>query len=196
MFKAKLSEIFSPAAISARETILSDLGHDPFGDPLLWERVVATTLGGSITSKQCAWDVEVNIWGKDCRIEVKFSCAYSALFSEIRGLDCSRNVFKWAGLRRGRADAFVMIGLDVDDAVYALVIGDRSIVGAATSLTMTAPSSAKAEAKMNWAIVPFGEILPAVARTCHNDYDAPMRRAGTAKRAKADMAIRDMIGGE
>ena len=26
--------------------------------------------------------------------------------------------------------------------------------------------------------------------------DMPMRRAGTAKRARADMAIRDMIGGE
>lgn len=40
------------------------------------------------------------------------------------------------------------------------------------------------------------ENLRAWCQRCHNIYDAPMRRAGTAKRAKADMAIRDMIGGE
>ena len=40
------------------------------------------------------------------------------------------------------------------------------------------------------------ENLRAWCQSCHNSYDAPMRRAGTAKRAKADMAIRDMIGGE
>lgn len=40
------------------------------------------------------------------------------------------------------------------------------------------------------------ENLRAWCQRCHLAYDMPMRRAGTAKRAKADMAIRDMIGGE
>ena len=40
------------------------------------------------------------------------------------------------------------------------------------------------------------ENLRAWCQSCHNSYDAPMRRAGIAHRAKADMAIRDMIGGE
>lgn len=193
MFSAKLSEIFSPEVLNARNEIVASLGHDVFGDPLLWEKVIANILGGQVTPKRCPWDVEVEIWGKLCRIEVKLSCAYPALFSEIRGLECSRNVFKWAGLRRGRADAFVLIGMDIDEAVYALALGQNSIVGAASSLTVTAPSSAKSEARMNWASAPFGEILPVIARLCHNAYDAPMRRAGIKSRARAQCAAGDFF---
>lgn len=40
------------------------------------------------------------------------------------------------------------------------------------------------------------ENLRAWCQRCHNIYDAPMRRAGIAQRARADMAIRDMIGGK
>jgi hypothetical protein len=176
---------------------LSEGLSDPFDNPAMWESQIANQLGGTMTAKRCAWDVDVSIWGKDCRAEVKFSRAYPALFSEMRGHDCSRNVFKWAGLRRGRADAFILIGLDVDDAVCSFLIPDASIIGPAKSLTITAPSSAKSEARMEWASVPFSAILPAFARACHNAYDAPMRRAGTKSRARALNAAADLFqGGE
>lgn len=40
------------------------------------------------------------------------------------------------------------------------------------------------------------ENLRSWCQRCHNTYDAPMRAAGVAARAKAKMAIQDMFGGE
>lgn len=38
--------------------------------------------------------------------------------------------------------------------------------------------------------------LMAMCQRCHNTYDAPMRLAGIRERARAQMAVGDLLGGE
>ena len=169
-----------PGLAGASAMVEAAIGHKPHHEPGFWESVVATYLAATRTRHNCPHDLELAIWGKPCRVEVKFSRAYLAKFATG-----SRHVLKWAkvsGTRGSKdADATVLIGLDVDERVYAWVF-PRGCQPSG-SCTITAPS-----ARAGWAsdsdayMVSFHDLLPAVAHAAHN---AAITRA--EKRGQPDL---------
>lgn len=162
---------------------LRDLtGFSALEQPGFWENWVSTQLGGETTSHQAEYDVDVEIWGRDCRVEVKFSSAFWMSYAEIDGKDWSRFCFKWA-LPRGNsgkhsADCIVLVGLDVNKQIYFWVLPLLAVSENCSSITIATPEQRRPgtySAYDRW-LVPAGELLPAVADVCHNRLDMPMRQ--------------------
>lgn len=158
----------------AAHTLSAGFGFDVFSQPMFWECVVARQLGGIVTAHKELHDIEVNIWGRDCFAEVKFSRSYLGHFSRIRGKDWSRPVFKWAQPRGGSgkntADAVILIGMD-QEMIFSWAVPIGAISPTCASITMTAPLSRSGKQRSPWDdyAVPFDAILPAFARICHRD---------------------------
>lgn len=165
---------------NAIDTIRCSLGMDLLKIPAMWEFWLARQLGGTITSHQAEWDVEVEIWGRQCHVEAKFSNAYFATFGLIRGRNYSRNVFKWGRPRgcsgKNGADCIVFMGLDVDGLLYVWVVPLQE-VPMVPSITISAPSGrlTNVRGRMDDWNIPPDEVLPAVARICHNRHDRKHR---------------------
>lgn len=191
--------ILSPKQSRVVADYIEAMGYDPLSAPIAWEAIVAQTLGGTTTDHKAAHDVDVVIWGRSCRAEVKFSAAYFGKFEPIRGVDWSRNVFKWSRPRgmsgKYGVDACILIGRDIDQQVYLWIVPVDAIAADCASITVTAPSSRKPRSRSMWDEfqVPWSAMLPAFAAVCHNRYDAPMRRRGIAERAKASAAVGDLL---
>ena len=174
-------------------------GFDVSRSPHFWETWIAFQLGGEQTEHKGEVDVDVVIWGRRCRAEVKFSRAFWSKYKGIRGKDWSRNSFKWSITipqdAKRRADALILIGVDLDGVIYSWVVPFSKIKKGRRSLTITAPSSRSDNAlgRLDRWNAPPTEILPAFARACHNRYDAPMRREGIKQRARATLAVGDLL---
>lgn len=191
-------DIFSEEQIKASKTLLEH-GFDVMRQPMFWEVLVATVLGGKTTPHCEEFDVDVSIWGKRCRAEVKFSNVFYCKYSPIRGVDWSRNVFKWAKPRgcagKDGADACILIGRDVDETNYVWVVPLIAIKRGRASITITAPSSRVTDhrGRLDRWLVPFDQLLPAFAQVCHNRLDAEMRRRGVKERERAKRAVGEML---
>lgn len=178
-------------------TLNDGLGFNVFTQPLFWENIIARQFGGTVTHHRSLHDVEVNIWQKDCRLEVKFSRGYIGHFSKIREKDWSRPVFKWASPRgysgKSSAHAIALIGME-NEMIFSWLIPTEKILPNCKSITMTTPSG-RIGHKSRWDkyAVPFDVLLPAFARLCHNRYDMPMRRAGMKARAREACACGDLF---
>ena len=193
------SQLLVAGEAAAAATLRASLGIDLFSQPEFWERIVARQLGGEPTMRKALHDVDVEIWGRACRAEVKYSTAFRCSFKAIRGKDWSREVFKWA-LPRGNSgkagvDACILVGRDVDDRLFAWVVPQEHIAERCASITMTAPSARASSKPSRWDryAVPWDAMLPAFARAAHNTYDMPKRRAGIAQRAREAIGCGDLF---
>lgn len=170
------------------------IGHDPFRMPGFWEAWLATMLGGATTSAGAEHDVEVDIWGVRRNVECKFSNEFFMAYPPIRGKDWSRWVFKWAKPRgnagKDSAHSVVLIGLTEADIVYSWCLPIDAISKTCRSITVASPRSRADDSvgPLDRHVVPFTEILPAVAAVCHNSHDAKMRHDGRKQRAAMDRA--------
>jgi len=176
----------------AVSVLKSEMDFDAFSQPLFWEKIVAQRLGGLATSHKALHDVEVEIWRKTCRAEVKFSRSFLCHFTRIRGKDWSRNIFKWAKPRgcsgKDTVDAVILLGID-SGMVYCWIIPKSDIARNCSSITMTVPAERQgSRSRWDQYAVPFDAMLPAFARVCHNRYDAPMRAKGIRERAQEAVA--------
>lgn len=168
------------------------IGHDPFRMPGFWDAWLATMLGGATTPAGAEHDVEVEIWGRRLNVECKFSKEFFMAYPPIRGKDWSRWVFKWAKPRgnagKDTAHAVVLIGLTEYDMVHSWCLPIHAISRACKSITVAASRSRAEDSTgpFDCYMVPFTEILPAVAAVCHNAHDARMRREGRRQRAELE----------
>lgn len=178
--------------------VLQAAGFESARQSAFWEAVVARMLGGSLTEHKALHDVEVTIWGRLCRAEVKFSSATFTHYREIRGQDWSRHVFKWA-LPRGNsgkhsADVIVLLGHDAG-LVYTWVVPREAIHKECRSITICTPRDRQPNSTGRWDsfAIPTTELLPAVALACHNILDLPMRKANAAARRRSGKAAGDLF---
>lgn len=199
-FACPLETIFPESIMAADKLLKNQFQTSGFDNPLLWEGVVATHIGGKITAHQEGHDVESFMWGKLCRIEVKFSKAFQCRFAPIKGKDMTRRVFKWTKFhslsKRRDIDAFVLIGLDENDLVYAWVIPAFAISLNTSSATFTAPSNRQKggyRSALIGYLIYFDQLLPCVARACHLAYDADQHRRSAQLTRHTRRAIRDFF---
>lgn len=163
-----------------------------------WEAVVARMLGGELTGHKALHDIDVTIWGRPCRIEVKFATAVFMHYRPIRGEDWSRHVFKWAKPRgnsgKRTVDAIVLLGYDAG-LVYTWVVPLTEIRQNCSSITVCTPHDRAVGSHSAWDayMVPATELLPSVARACHNILDLPMRKANAAARRRSGNAAGDLF---
>jgi hypothetical protein len=193
------SDLLSEMEMVSVMRLKHSLGLDVLSQPEFWERIVARQLGGEPTAHKALHDVDVPIWGRPCRAEVKYSRAFRSVYKPIRGTDWTRLVFKWA-LPRGQGgkegvDACILVGRDVDGLLFCWVVPATTIASTCASITMTAPSNRKAGTHSIWDrwAVPWDAMLPAFADRCHNTYDAANRRAGIRARQRAQRAVGDLL---
>lgn len=188
-----IADIFGAKTAEAMRQVRSATGYDVLRSPGFWEAWISTQFGGDQTPHKHPFDVLVNIWGKPCQAEVKFSRAFHAQYNEIKGKNWSRNMFKWAlsalASTRGAPDGVVLIGVDVDDLVYAWVVPPSAIPAGKRALTATAFSSRAsfAHGRLDPWLVPATDILPAFAHVAHNAWDQPHRavNASLTRKLKA-----------
>lgn len=163
-----------------------------------WESIVARMLGGELTEHKALHDIDVTIWGRSCRIEVKFATAAFMHYRPIRGEDWSRHVFKWAKPRgnsgKRTVEAIVLLGYDAG-LVYTWVVPLTDIRPNCSSITVCTPRDRTVGSHSAWDayMVPATELLPSVARVCHNILDMPMRKANAAARRRQPMAAGDLF---
>lgn len=179
------AELFGPETASAIFNVRMRSGFNPLHSPDFWESWIAIQLGGTQTKQKHPYDIEVEIGGIIRRVEVKYSRAYWANFTRIRGKDYSRKVLKWLISKQEHrdqtADVIVLIGVDVDSSIYAYVL-PRGALTKGRSITVTAPSSRAGQpGRLDEWIVPPTEILPAV------------RAAGIKARRRALCAAGDLF---
>lgn len=156
-----LAELISPAALEARATLLSEVGHDVCMAPAFWEAWVAVVTGGSITPQKC--DHDVLITGRaDLAVEVKFSRSFYAAFGAY-----GRSVFKWSmttpQMARANTDAVVLLGLH-DEHLSAWVCSPLDVRG---SMTMTVPATRAQTgpgSRYDAFAAPASDLLPAIIR--------------------------------
>lgn len=193
-----VAELLPPEVLSSAEKINLGCGYNILLSPGLWESWIAVQLGGERTPKKHPFDVTIDIWGKKCAGEVKFSTAFSGIFSPIRGKSMSRFVFKWlmtkSQVRDMPAHAVIFIGLDIDATVHSWVVPTCELPPGKRSFTITAPSSRRSGiGRMDKWAVPATEILPAFAMACHNTYDAPHRKRNATATNRAKKAVGDLF---
>ena len=178
--------------------VLDAAGVDVMRQSSFWEAIVARLLGGELTSHKAFHDIDVSIWGRPCRIEVKFASAVFTHYRPIRGEDWSRHVFKWAKPRgnsgKRTVDAIVLLGNDAG-IVYTWVVPLHAIRPDCRSITVCAPRDRTPGSRSSWDAfaVPATELLPSVARICHNILDLPMRKANAAARRRSGNAAGDLF---
>lgn len=132
-------------------------------------------------SKAAQYCGRVDIWGRECLGEVKFSQAFYADYGKH-----SRHIFKWLmskpQVRNRTADAVILIGVDQDRLIYAWVIPRDAMPPGKRTITTTAPSDRRPTicGRIDPYAVPVTELLPAFAAACHNRLDAKSRRANAA----------------
>jgi hypothetical protein len=167
----RIDELLPNDVIDGATAVFLATGFDILRSPDFWESWVSIQLGGTRTPHKTSFDVEVNIWGKNCKAEVKFSNAFWAKFTPIRGDDWSRHCFRWSvtkpQLKKQEADAFILIGLDVDRTIACWVIPAGEMK--ANHITVCVPSERVGKnGKIDqWKICP-GQMLPAFAHHCHD----------------------------
>lgn len=179
----KLEDVFYPEELAARAVLMDTLGLDPFSYSQTWERLVARMTTGEMTKPRFAWDVTL----EHRRVEVKFSKAYAQITNAAFG---PRMVFKWAEIKPENADAFVLIGMDVDERLYSWCFSPVHFRGRSSSLTLIAPSAAMKPGRLNWAAFPLPEVLSAILETCHLRLDGDHHR----KKASSTRARRAAVG--
>lgn len=173
--------LFGAVAAHAINSVHMQTGFDPLRSADFWERWVAEQLGGDQTDRKAAYDVRVDIWGRECLGEVKFSQAFYADYGKH-----SRHIFKWLmskpQVRNRTADAVILIGVDQDRLIYAWVIPRDAMPPGKRTITTTAPSDRRPTicGRIDPYAVPVTELLPAFAAACHNRLDAKSRRANAA----------------
>lgn len=99
----------------------------------------------------------------------------------------ARRVFRFAGLRPGSADAYVLVGLDRSDRVWLWVLGDSDVPKTGTC-TLNNPLLAVGESRSKIAglRVPVDKIIPA----CHLHYDRDHHAQTRRQTADAERAAR------
>lgn len=164
------ADVLGADVVQAIESLRRVSGHDALFDPGFWEQHVAQRLGGDRTSARASHDVEVTIWGVDRKAEVKFSRAFFADYGKH-----SRYIFKWMLTKHQvsarAADAIILIGVDIDRAVYSWVLATKNLAAGKRSITVTAPHArrTRSNGRIDRYFVPTTELLPGFARAC----DAP-----------------------
>lgn len=168
-------ELFGFEMTSLMLQLKSQSGFDALRDPSFWESWLTVQLGGVQTEHKGDVDVAVEIWGRRCTAEIKFSRAFYCQFTPIRGRDWSRNMFKWVITvpqeARRKADAVILVGVDLDDAIYTWVVPYSSIPAGRRAISATAPSSRMpgTSGRLDAHSVPATEVLHAFARQSHVD---------------------------
>lgn len=164
-----LSDAFSKDFIEAGRT-LEKYQFSVFKNPEFWERYICTLLGGEHTPRRCEHDVDINIWGRPCTVEIKFSNEYFQKYTPIRGKDWSRYVFKWAKVignsGKKNIDVVVLIGLSKDNYIYCWAL-PRNEIKSRESITVASPDERTSVSGYDKFMCPLDALLPQVAYICH-----------------------------
>lgn len=180
------AELFGAAMRSTIADLQEQSGFDAIRDPAFWESWLAVQFGAEQTAQKAGVDLRVTIAGRECTAEVKFSNAFFCRFTQIRGADWSRHMFKWALTRpqehRREADAILLIGVDVDSKIYSWAVPYSHVPAGRLWISITAPSNRRTRSvgRIDAFSAPVTELLPAFARLSHG-LDAPMRRVNASK---------------
>lgn len=187
--------LFGADAAYAINSVLSQTGFDPLRSADFWERWVSEQLGGVQTDRKAPYDVRVNIWGRECLGEIKFSQAFYADYGKH-----SRHIFKWLmtkpQVRNRIADAVILIGVDRDRSISSWVIPRNAMPLGKRSITTTAPSDRRPTicGRIDPYVVPVTELLPAFAAACHNRHDAKSRHVNASITRHEKAGQLDLIG--
>lgn len=187
-----LALFLSADELAARNLIRDRFGVDVARTYQFWESAVARIVAGDTTTASCPWDVEVDYFGQQIRIEVKFSQEFTCNFG--RG---ARQVYKFAEPKGGgkakEVDAIVFVGIDANDGLDAWV-APASSIGHVRSITVTVPRcrTGTDRSVLGGVAIPLDQLLPEVLRAyrCHLHYDRDHHRetAAATRRAAIEAA--------
>lgn len=80
----RINEFLDKKEISSIGILERNIGFKVYEQPKFWEDAVCRMVDGKCLGHKSLHDIEVNIWGRICRIEVKFSTSSATPSQRIR----------------------------------------------------------------------------------------------------------------